>query len=207
MNDTERISDELLFIRYAGGDGTALRQLVDKYTPRLLRFCRGYLAIEAEAEDAVQETFLRAIRSAGTYRATSRFSTWIHTIARNRCLDVLKARSRRAELFAERTARIAEATIGTASTSAPNVAPPASGEALEEALGTLTPLEAETVRLTFLEDWTTRQIADFQGCSPATVRVRRHQALERLRATLAGISGFTELDTEERTGERMNRHG
>jgi RNA polymerase sigma-70 factor (ECF subfamily) len=207
MSDTKQISDELLFIRYAEGDGNALRQLVDKYTPRLLRFCRGYLADEAEAEDAVQETFLRAIRSAGTYRATSRFSTWIHTIARNRCLDVLKTHSRRAELIAERTARIAEATIGTASTSAPSAEPPESGEALEEALGTLTPLEAETIRLTFLEDWTTRQIADLQACSPATVRVRRHQALERLRAVLAGSAGFTDLDIEGSTRERMNRHG
>lgn len=139
MSDTERISDEVLFIRYAEGDGNAFRPLVDKYTPRLLRF--------------------------------------------------------------------AEATIGSASTSAPAPAHPECAEALEEALGMLTSLEAEAIRLTFLEEWTTRQIANLQGCSPATVRVRRHQALEKLRTVLAGRPEFTDPDIETEIREGMNRHG
>lgn len=57
MEDQSRISDERLFIRYAKGEGRAFRILVEKYAPRLLRFCRGYLRYEVEVEDAVQVIF------------------------------------------------------------------------------------------------------------------------------------------------------
>ncbi len=112
MNDQPRISDERLFIRYAEGDGSAFRLLMVKHAPGVLRFCHGYLHEEADAEDAVQETFVKAIRSATTYRATHKFSTWLYTIAKNHCLDVLKVKSRRSLLREERRQRIAEATMG-----------------------------------------------------------------------------------------------
>jgi RNA polymerase sigma-70 factor (ECF subfamily) len=113
MNDQPRISDERLFIRYAEGDGSAFRVLMEKHAPGLLRFCHGYLHDEADAEDAVQETFVRAIRSASTYRATHKLSTWLYTIARHHCLDVLKVKSRRSVLREVRQQRIAESTMSS----------------------------------------------------------------------------------------------
>ena len=208
MSAETRISDERLFIRYAEGDGEAFRVLMDRWAAPLLRYCRSYLSNEDEAEDAVQEAFLRAIRSAGTYRATHTFSTWLYTIARNICLDRIKIRGRRAELRTERDTEVAEATM-----SEPPEAADADLEAaltpewVERALEVLTDREMETIRLTFFAGWTSRQIADLQGCSRATVRARRFQALEKMRTRLErdGIELPAGMETTEAKEDRDPR--
>jgi len=181
---TDTISDERLFIRYVEGDGEAFRILMDRYAVRLLHFCRGFVEAEEEAEDLVQETFLRAIRAAPTYRATSRFSTWIYTIARNLGLDRVKTNRNRAALWKSRQERIAESTAGTPPEAPDEVISGAFRSALKEALDVLTPLEAETIQLTFFAEWTTGQIAELQRCSRTTVRTRRFQALEKIRRVM-----------------------
>jgi len=207
MNDQPRISDERLFIRYAEGDRSALRHLMEKHTPGLLRFCQGYLKDEAEAEDAVQETFVRAIRSAATYRATHKFSTWLYAIARNHCRDILKVRSRRTALRDERREYIAETTMGAPAGDVSRADHSLSVDTIEEALRLLTAREAETIRLTFFEEWSTRQIADLQKCSLSTVRVRRHHALEKLRTLLAGRIDLDDRTADAAIHEEENRHG
>ena len=180
----DRISDERLFIRYVEGDGDAFRILMDRYAVRLLRYCRGFVESEEEAEDLVQETFMRAIRSASTYRATSRFSTWIYTIARNLALDRVKTARNRADLEAGRQDGILESTMSSPPPEPDMVESGGFREQLLTALTALTPLEAETVRLTFFAEWTTAQIAELQECSRATVRTRRFQALKKIRQVL-----------------------
>jgi RNA polymerase sigma-70 factor (ECF subfamily) len=192
MPDKKNISDEALFIRYARGDTEAFRTLTDRYAVCLLHYCMGYVHSKDDAEDIVQETFIRTIKSAATFRATSRFSTWIFKIARNRCLDYVKTQSTRRELQKDQKEYIAEAT------SAEPVLEPGADvfqidtTAMEQAMGYLTPLEAETIRMTFQADWTTQQIADLQGCSKTTVRVRRFQALEKMRHVLLKELGNTD---------------
>ncbi len=177
----DRLSDERLFIRYIEGDGGAFTILMDRYAVRLLRYCRGFVVSEEEAEDLVQETFLRAIRSASTYRATSRFSTWIHTIARNQALDYIRMNRNRADLREGRYDRIAESTMSEPAAAPDRIDSEGLHRQLLDALAALTTLEAETIRLTFLAEWSTSRIAELQGCSRATVRTRRHQALEKIR--------------------------
>jgi RNA polymerase sigma factor (sigma-70 family) len=187
MNTHSGMSDERLFIRYSRGDTEAFRVLMERYANRLVRFCRGYLADQEEAEDVVQDTFLRAIRSAGTYRTTARFSTWIHTIARNLCLDRLKVARRRGELMEAHGVELAPAAV----TGEEEPEFPTGGlepEQVREALERLSPAERETIRLTYYADWSTHRIARLQACSETTVRVRRHHAIRKLRSML-GLEG------------------
>ncbi len=200
--NSDQISDERLFIRYSEGDGEAFRILMARYAIRLLHFCRGFVETEEEAEDLVQETFLRAIRSAPTYRATARFSTWIYTIARNLAFDRMKSVRKRTNLWKGREESITESTMGV-SPEAPDIFE--SGifkESLKAALEVLTPLEAETIQLTFFAEWTTGQIAELQRCSRTTIRTRRFQALEKIRRVMLKTDT---ADMNEQDG--MKRHG
>ncbi len=183
-NGQSRISDERLFIRYSRGDTDAFGELMDRYAVRLLRYCRSFVRSEDEAEDLVQETFFKAIRSADTYRASARFSTWIYTIARNLCLDRLKVMKTRRRLREGREQGLVETTMGQAPAVPGEGIETLSPELLEAALSALSQLEQETVRLTFFGGWNTAQIAELQACSRATVRVRRFRALEKMRAAL-----------------------
>ena len=67
----------------------------------VLGLCRRLLGQAADAEDATQEVFVRAYRSFGRYRPEDPFGPWIGAIAGNYCIDVLRGRQRRSDLFSD----------------------------------------------------------------------------------------------------------
>jgi RNA polymerase sigma-70 factor, ECF subfamily len=77
------------------GDEEAFRQLVEPLNREVLLFCYRMLGSFQDAEDALQEAFLKAWRRIQTFDGRSTFSTWLHSIATNTCLDLLKSRKRR----------------------------------------------------------------------------------------------------------------
>jgi len=79
----------------ARGETAALGELVRRHQDGALLLARRMLAETDGAEDVVQEAFLRVYRSAGRYRPTGRFSTWLYRILVNLCYDRLRAAKRR----------------------------------------------------------------------------------------------------------------
>src|SRR5437867_1106481 len=90
-------SDAALVTRARGGDQDAFRVLVERHSQALFRLAYRMTGNEHDAEDMVQETFLRAHRQLGRFESRSSFSTWLHRIAANCSLDLLRKRQRRAE--------------------------------------------------------------------------------------------------------------
>lgn len=75
------------------GDRAALEQLVSRHKQPLFALCYGILGHVEDAEDAVQETFLRVLRTLSGFRGDASFRTWLSRVAVNLCLD--RKRSRR----------------------------------------------------------------------------------------------------------------
>jgi RNA polymerase sigma-70 factor (ECF subfamily) len=91
-------SDEALVLRVAAGDREACRVLVERHLARIVAFARRVLGDPAAAEDVAQETFLRLWARADLWRpGRARFTTWLHRVALNLCLDRM-ARRREAPL-------------------------------------------------------------------------------------------------------------
>ena len=86
--------DAALMLRVQRGDGAAFEELVGKFQQPIYNFILRTLRDETEAEDLTQVTFVQVWKSAGRYRASARFSTWLYTIARNLCLNEIRRRSR-----------------------------------------------------------------------------------------------------------------
>uniref|UniRef100_UPI0034DE682D RNA polymerase sigma factor n=1 Tax=Streptomyces flavofungini TaxID=68200 RepID=UPI0034DE682D len=84
--------DGLLAVRAGEGDEEAFEELMRRHAPALLRLATRLLGSRTEAEDAVQESFVSAWRKLPEFRRDARFSTWIHRIVTNRCLNVLRSR-------------------------------------------------------------------------------------------------------------------
>lgn len=84
--------EERLAIRCRSGDLTAFDELVSRYQLRLFRFAFRLLQDRAEAEDAVQDTFVRAYRALPAYRPDGFFSSWIYRIALNECRRRMRGR-------------------------------------------------------------------------------------------------------------------
>jgi RNA polymerase sigma factor (sigma-70 family) len=85
-------SDEALVSRVRAGDDRAFEIVFDRYHRGLLAFCTHMLGSREEAEDALQHTFMAAYRSMRRTSGAIRLKAWLYTIARNRCLSMLRAR-------------------------------------------------------------------------------------------------------------------
>jgi RNA polymerase sigma-70 factor (ECF subfamily) len=89
------ISDEELINRFQNGDLSAFDLIVRRYKDQLLNFAYRFLGNLEEAEDVVQETFLRLYRNKKAYRQIAKFSTWLYTITSNLAKTELRKRKRR----------------------------------------------------------------------------------------------------------------
>jgi RNA polymerase sigma-70 factor (ECF subfamily) len=86
--------DAALMLRVKQGDTSAFAQLVDKYKQPVMNVAYRMLHDATEAEDLAQNVFVQVYKSADRYRVSSKFSTWLFTIARNLCLNEIRRRSR-----------------------------------------------------------------------------------------------------------------
>lgn len=91
---TEQDPDAALMLRVKQGDIGAFEQLVDKYKQPVMNVVFRMLRDATEAEDVAQNVFVQVYKSAGRYEVSSKFSTWLFTIARNLSLNELRRRSR-----------------------------------------------------------------------------------------------------------------
>jgi RNA polymerase sigma-70 factor (ECF subfamily) len=86
--------DAALMLRVKQGDLSAFTELVDKYKQPVMNLVFRMLHDATEAEDLAQVVFLQVYKSANRYEVSSKFSTWMFTIARNLCLNEIRRRSR-----------------------------------------------------------------------------------------------------------------
>src|SRR2546421_5266371 len=87
-------TDAALIAAWRGGDEPAAAELVRRHARALARFLAGAGALEADVDDLVQETFIRAFRAVGRFRGQCQFRTWLMTIGGNVFKDA-HPRSRR----------------------------------------------------------------------------------------------------------------
>ena len=85
-------SDAAIVAQVLAGDKEAFRLLVERHTRSIYSVAYRMTGNQQDAEEIMQETFLRAYRSLERFELRSSFSTWLYRIAVNRCLDFLKAR-------------------------------------------------------------------------------------------------------------------
>src|SRR6185437_10037529 len=88
----ETLSDETLVARARERDEVAVRTITTRYNRRLFRVARSILRDDAEAEDVVQETYVRAFTGLDMFRGDAAFGTWITRIAMNEALGRLRRR-------------------------------------------------------------------------------------------------------------------
>lgn len=140
------------------------------------------------AADAVQEAFASALEREEEFRGEARLSTWLHRIVFNKAVDLLRRRRREEPLPEPATLTGEDDRLGHG----PSWARPPdelllgreARQALEDALGTLTPLQRAVFELREAEGRPTEEVADILDLTPGAVRVHLHRARLRLRERL-----------------------
>ena len=172
-------SDAALIAAWQGGDEQAAAELVRRHARPLARFLTGGGAPDADLDDLVQETFIRAFRSIATFRGHCRFRTWLLTIGGN----VLKDAGRRAQ----RTKVVPLGDDVRATDGDPHeraVAGEAEGR-LQEGLRRLPRMQHDVFLLRAQQGLEYEEIAAALATSPGAARVHYHHAVKRLKEYLA----------------------
>lgn len=92
-------TDEQIAQRVQGGETDAFGELVERYEDKLLRYGRKFLSEPEDAQDVVQDVFVKAYENIRSFDAARRFSPWIYRIAHNEFVNALKKRASRPTLF------------------------------------------------------------------------------------------------------------
>lgn len=162
------------------GDETAFRHLYRLHTPRLYGFALRLLRDEAEAEDVVQEVWVRAVRKLGGFRWRSALSTWLVGIVHNLCREKLRSRSRRqARESAVPVPALAAAALVAA-------APGGLRVDLERAIALLPDGCRAVLMLHDVEGWTHQEISERLGIAAGTSKSQLSEGRRRLRSSLKG---------------------
>jgi RNA polymerase sigma-70 factor, ECF subfamily len=194
-------------LAFKSGDARAFSTLVTRHRGSVFNFILRYTNHRQRAEDLLQETWLKVVRSAGEYQPKARFTTWAFTIARNLCVDSARKESYRK----------------TDSLDAPVAGDDADGRALgetvpdhdgaspdraahntrlrpmiEKALQSLPDEQREVFLLREYHGLGFKEIAEVTGVNENTVKSRMRYALEGLRKLLTQLGVDGEM-TEGRT--------
>ena len=165
-----------------------LSRMVAQYQGALLRMCCLCLRDRNSAEDAVQETFIKAYRSIDTFRARSTERTWLMSIAINTCRDMNKSAWFR---HTERRITPEEMTIPV---------PPQDEEslALAEAIRRLPARLRDVILLYYYQDMTIQEVAEALHAAPSTIAKRLSQARSRLHDLLGEDEALPRPASERR---------
>lgn len=165
--------------------------LVEMWQRRALRLALHYLGNAADADDAVQDAFVKLYAHMTAYRADLSFDAWFTRIVVNTCLDHLKARRRLPAWSAggqTSASDIADALPSEAPSAERRLMARDQWRALTAAVSQLPERQREVFVLTHLDEQPPQAIAQVLGMNPATVRVHLFRALRRLRAVLGDRS-------------------
>ncbi|MRW84197.1 RNA polymerase sigma factor RpoE [Pseudoduganella sp. FT26W] len=180
---TERECDQLLVERVRDGDKQAFDLLVAKYQRRLMRLLSRIVHDPAEAEDVVQETFIKAYRALRHFRGDSAFYTWLYRIGINTAKNFLATQGRRMPTSTDADSEQAEGFndgehLRDINTPESMLASKQIAQTVNAAMDAL-PVDLRTaIALREIEGLSYEEISDIMACPIGTVRSRIFRARE-----------------------------
>jgi RNA polymerase sigma-70 factor (ECF subfamily) len=168
--------DPAIPLRARNGDAAAFAELVEFFHVRCLRYARYMLGNEEDAEDAVQDTFVRVYDHLGQFRPDARFEPWLFRILANRCRTVRERRRRRESLVI--TGELPAVAIDAPENTRDMM------EAVEAALERLPTEQREAFLLRHVEDLSYEDMSVITGVRLSALRMRVKRACDTLRTRL-----------------------
>lgn len=168
--------DPAIPLRARNGDVAAFAELVEFFHGRCLRYARYMLGEEEDAEEAVQDTFVRVYDHLGQFRPDARFEPWLFRILANRCRTARERRRRRESLVV--TGELPAVAAESPDSSRDFM------EAVEAALEELPSEQREAFLLRHVEDLSYEDMAVITGVRLSALRMRVKRACDALRTRL-----------------------
>lgn len=175
---THPATDAELIARWQSGDQRAAAELVERHSGPLARFAAS-LGVREEAEELVQDTFVRAFQSLDSFRADSALRTWLFTILKRLLLDRKRAERRRRD-----TAELDERDAVTEYDALDGLVGDELAQRVRSAVNRLTALQREVFVLRVNEGLAYAEIAQAVGSTEGACRVHYHNAIRAIKEHL-----------------------
>lgn len=178
-------SDRAAVALASGGDHDAFRSLVERHSRYVFNVAYRLTGSAQDAEDVVQDTFLKAYRQLSRFEARADFRTWIHRIAVNRSIDLIRSRKNR-ELGQDPDdlERGADAAVPVAAGPDRLLLSAEIRERVSEGLAHLTPSERLAFTLRHVEGLPIREVASAMGLKTEAAKNSIFRAVRKMRAAL-----------------------
>lgn len=193
--------------RYRQGDVAAFEELLVRHERSVYSFAYRFNGERSQADDILQEVFLRVIRGAESFRSDAKFSTWLYRITRNVCIDMLRRRKSSGRAYSIDAAEAGEAenpaagirdTLGDGRESVERQAIRHEVRTvLDRAIAELPEAQRDVFLLRERAGLPFEEIAEVVGAPKNTVKSRMRYALDNLRKTLL----------KEQAGREVLYHG
>jgi RNA polymerase sigma-70 factor (ECF subfamily) len=154
--------------RVRGGEAAAFSAIYDEFAPRLHTYAYHLLGNRHDAEDVIQETFLKALQSLHQLRDGDRLESWLYAIASHRCLDLLRRRNRIQWIPMSRRSTEVRAEDPIDGTD--------EADLVRRALRRLPPKDAMCLSLRHTEGFSCSEIAEIMDTSPTAIWSRLSRA-------------------------------
>jgi len=204
--ETRELTDEELASRVAAGEKYLYEMIMRRYNQRLFRVAKSILKDADEAEDVVQDAYVRAYTHLDQFAGQAKFSTWLTKIAAYEALARLRKRKKLTLLNDEKHAEeIMRIYKGETENPQKEFFRHTMIDLLENALETI----PEKYRVVFVlrdaEGLSTQETAECLGISEELVKTRLHRARTLMRKQLESLAGVTAKDVYAFAGERCDR--
>lgn len=183
-------SDESLVRRAREGDFDAFETLFDRHRLLVYRFAYQMVQRRDDAEDMVQEAFVRAYQNLHRYRDEAKFTTWLLRIVSNLCTDQARMTQRRSNLEQkEAVGALDWMTIGNFENPVDNLEEDRRRFALRKAIAALPEHHRQMIVMRDIEEREYSDIADVLGCTVGGAKLRVLRARRALRDRIAPLLG------------------
>jgi len=172
LTDIQLITDTI------NGDQSAFGKLMSRYQNHMYSVCYNILKTKPEAQEAVQDTFIKAYKSLNSYKEEAKFSSWLYKIAYRTSLDMIRKRKKTVDMEA-----VSFGITDTGSGIVSKMETVEKNTNIREAIAQLSPKEAGLIHMFYLEEMSVKELSKASGISHSNVKV----ILFRARKNLAAI--------------------
>src|SRR5215472_7639396 len=184
----EAVDSAAVLARARQGDEEAFRVLVEQHSRSVFRLAYRMTGNEQDAEDMVQESFLRAYKQLGRFESRANFGTWIYRITANCCVDLMRARQARHDQSRREDLDAAGQMPAGDGPGPERMAESAEIEHhVQTALETLSPLERAAFTLRHCEGRSIDEISTVLGLGTSAAKHSVFRAVRKLRVALAPL--------------------
>jgi len=174
------MSDRAIIQQVLAGDVEAFAQIVDRHYARCARIAVRIVGNREDAEEAIQDAFLRAFKALDDYEDRERFSAWLTRILVNQCRTVLARSKRRDAVFLDLDPRQLDFAVDAEESEG-------LWPELDRMLDRLPAEQREAIVLKYADDLTYQEMSRITGAGESALKMRVQRAFARLRALLQEV--------------------